>query len=208
MPRLTFPTPETMTPEQRRVHDRVVAGPRGRIVGPLRAALLCPELAERWQALGAFLRYQTTLTPRQSELAILVTGRACRSPFEWHAHVAEALKAGVEPALIDDLLAERVPAGLADDERLVVEFARELNATNSVGDATYAATLARFGERTVVELTALVGYYTMVAMTLNAHEIPLPDGAAPAFELPHAAGRAGGAGGVTAAPPPGNGAAP
>ena len=83
------------------------------VTGPLRAALLSPLLAERWQSLGAFLRYETTLTPRQSELAILVTGRACRSPFEWQAHVAEALAAGVEPAVIDELLAERVPAALA-----------------------------------------------------------------------------------------------
>jgi 4-carboxymuconolactone decarboxylase len=65
-----------------------------------------------------------------------------------------------------------------------VTFAQELNRLRSVTDATYADALARFGERTVMELTALVGYYTMVAMTLNAHEIPLPEGVEPAFALP------------------------
>jgi 4-carboxymuconolactone decarboxylase len=187
MPRIRFPQPETMDAEQRRVHDKVVAGRRGKIVGPLRAALHSPELADRWQALGEFLRYNTSLTPRQSELAILVTGRACQSPFEWYAHVLEARKAGIEQPVIDVLLQQRTPEGLAEDEQLVVAVAQELNRHKSIGDATYAAALARFGERTLVELTALVGYYTMVAMTLNAHEIPLPEGEQPAFELPQKA---------------------
>ena len=184
MPRITLPAPESMDPEQRRVHDKIVSGRRGRIQGPLRAALHNPELADRWQALGELLRYQTTLTPRQSELAILVTGRACQSPFEWYAHRLEAEKIGIEPAVVDALLAQSLPDGLSADDRCLVQFAIELNRTNSVCDATYADALARFGERRLVELTALVGYYTMVAMTLNAHEIPLPEGVPPAFALP------------------------
>lgn len=184
MPRITLPDPATMSAEQRRVHDRIVSGPRGRIQGPLRAALHNPELADRWQALGALLRYDTGLTRRQSELAILVTGRACRSPFEWHAHRLEAEKAGIEAAVIAALLAGQVPSGLAPDESVVVQVAVELNRMHSVSDATYAAALALLGERRMVELVALVGYYTMVAMTLNAHEIPLPEGVLPAFPLP------------------------
>jgi len=184
MPRMTFPDPATMDEAQRRVHDKVVAGRRGRIVGPLRAALHSPELADLWQAFGEFLRYRTQLTPRQSELAILVTGRACRSPFEWHAHVAEARKAGIDEATITALREERVPEGLPAAEAVVVRYARELNRLRSVGDAVHAEATALLGVRAVVELTALVGYYTLVAMTLNAHEIPLPDGAEPAFPLP------------------------
>lgn len=184
MPRIPLPTPETMTPEQRAVHDRVVAGPRGQLRGPLRAALLNPALAERWQALGELLRYRTGLPPRLSELAILVTAEACRSPFEWHAHRIEGEKAGLEGPLLDALQRGTEPPGLSGDDALVWRFARELNLHRSVGDAAYGAALARFGARTVVELTALIGYYTMVAMTLNAHEIPLPDGAEPAFALP------------------------
>lgn len=189
MARISLPTPETMSAEQRRVYDKVVVGPRGKVVGPLRAALHNAELAERWQALGALLRYQTSLSPRLSELAILVTGRACRSPFEWHAHRIEAEKAGVEASIIEALLADSLPAGLAHDDAVVIRFATELNRFNSVSDASYAQALACFGERGVVELTALVGYYTMVAMTLNAHEIPLPDGVEPAFPLPQQAMR-------------------
>ncbi|MEG1455668.1 MAG: carboxymuconolactone decarboxylase family protein, partial [Comamonas sp.] len=80
MPRISLPAPEAMSPAQRQVYDKVVSGPRGKIEGPLRAALHNAELADCWQALGALLRYRTGLTPRQSEIAILVTGRACQSP--------------------------------------------------------------------------------------------------------------------------------
>jgi 4-carboxymuconolactone decarboxylase len=187
MPRITLPSPEDMAPDQRRVYDRIVSGPRGRIQGPLRAALHNADLADRWQALGELLRYNTTLTPRQSELAILVTGRACHSPFEWYAHRLEAEKVGIEPPVIEAILAEVPPPGLAEDDAAIVRYATELNRFNSVSDATYADALARFGERRLVELTALVGYYTMVAMTLNAHEIPLPEGVQPAFPLPQKA---------------------
>jgi 4-carboxymuconolactone decarboxylase len=184
MARITLPAPEDMNPDQRRVYDKVVSGRRGRIQGPLRAALHNAELADRWQAFGELLRYNTTLTPRQSELAILVTGRACRSPFEWYAHRLEGEKVGIEPPVIEAILADAVPPGLSDDDAVIVQVATELNRFNSVSDATYADALARLGERKLVELVALVGYYTMVAMTLNAHEIPLPEGVAPAFPLP------------------------
>ena len=82
MSRISLPSLDSMDGAQRRVHDKIVAGRRGKIQGPLRAALHNAELADRWQALGELLRYNTGLTPRQSELAILVTGRACNSPFE------------------------------------------------------------------------------------------------------------------------------
>lgn len=173
-----------MDEHQRRVHDKVIAGRRGKIVGPLRAALHSPELADRWQALGEFLRYNTSLPPRLSELAILVTGRACQSPFEWYAHRAEAEKLGIEVHIIDALLTQTIPDAVSEDEACVIQFATELNRFNSVSDGTYTRALDRFGPRTLVELTALVGYYTMVAMTLNAHEIPLPEGVEPAFTLP------------------------
>jgi len=187
MARITLPAPEHMDADQRRVYDKIVSGRRGKIQGPLRAALHNAELADRWQALGELLRYNTTLTPRQSELAILVTGRACRSPFEWYAHRLEAEKIGIEPEAIEAILAEEIPADLSASDATVVRVAVELNRANSVSDTTYAEALAQLGERKLVELVALVGYYTMVAMTLNAHEIPLPEGVQPAFPLPQKA---------------------
>jgi 4-carboxymuconolactone decarboxylase len=182
MARIPLPTPETMTPAQRAVYDRVVAGPRGALRGPLRAALYNPELADRWQALGELLRYRTSLTPRHSELAILVTGRHCRAPFEWHVHRGEAEKAGVEQHLIEAVLAGTHPDFTDPTDAAVHDFARELNTHAAVSAPVYARLLDSLGALAVVELTALVGYYTMVAMTLNAHQIPLPEGAVAAFE--------------------------
>lgn len=184
MPRISLPAPQDMSPDQRRVYDKVVAGRRGAVRGPLRAALHNPELADRWQALGELLRYHTSLSPRHSELAILVTGRHCRSPFEWYAHRPEAEKAGLETTIIEGILAKRCPDGMAPQDAAVYDYAAELNEYHSVSAATHRSAVQHLGELGVVELTALVGYYTMVAMTLNAHEIPLPEGVEPAFKLP------------------------
>ena len=184
MPRISLPSPDTMDAAQRAVYDKIVSGPRGKLQGPLRAVLHNAELADKWSAFGALLRYGTGLPPRLSELAILVTGRACNSPFEWYAHRIEGEEAGIEAPILEALLAQTEPPGMLEDDAIVWRYAVELNRHNSVSNATYAAALARFGERTVVELTGLIGYYTMVAMMLNCHEIPLPEGVAPAFPLP------------------------
>ena len=178
MPRIPLPTPETMTPEQRRVYDAIVTGPRGTLVGPLRAALHNPELADKWQQLGALLRYNTTLPPHISEVAILVTARRWNSQVEWYMHAIAAAKAGVAAGVVEDIKHRRRPA--ADAETLAVhDYASELAANGSVTQETYDAVRRTWGDVGVVELTALIGYYSMVAMTLNAHEIPLPDGVAP-----------------------------
>ena len=188
MSRIPFPTPETMSAEQLAVYNKVISGPRGKIEGPLRAALYNAELADRWQALGAQLRYNTSLSPRLSEIAICATGRLFKSPFEWYAHRREAEKVGVEKEILDAILAQTQPPFKTEDEKLIYKFASELCQHHSVSDSTYAAALAQFGALTLVELTALVGYYAMVAMTLNCHEIPLPEGFAPAFSLPQHTG--------------------
>lgn len=168
-----------MTPEQRRVYDAVVSGPRGRLRGPLRAALHNPELAERWQQLGALLRYRTSLAPRLSELAILVTARHWDCQFEWYAHEPEAVAGGLGGSVIEAIKHGRQPQFEREDERAIYDFARELHERHVVSEATYARALQHFEALGVVELTALCGYYAMVAMTLNAHELPLPDGTAP-----------------------------
>jgi len=184
MPRIHLPSRDELDDAQRAVYDQIVSGPRGRIQGPLRAALYNAELADKWQALGSLLRYRTSFEPRLSEIAILVTARYNQSPFEWYAHRLEAEKAGLQAPVIESILHEQSPKGLSEQESIVHDYAVQLCQHRSVSDVLYARALETFGERAVVELTALVGYYTMVAMTLNCHEIPLPDGIEPAFPLP------------------------
>lgn len=189
MSRIPFPTPETMNEAQRRVYERIVSGPRGRLVGPLRAALHNPELAERWQAFGALLRYGTSLPPRVSELAIVVTARRWNSQIEWHIHAQAAAQAGIAPAVLAAIQARRAPVFDTDADEVVYEYARQLQETGQVAPALHARAVQLWGVAGVVELTAVIGYYTLVSMTLNAHEIPMPDDAPAPLDVPAEAGQ-------------------
>lgn len=184
MPRIPLPSPEEMSPEQRQVHDAVVAGPRGQVIGPLRAVIHSPELAARWSALGEFLRYGTCLPKRLNELAIVVTGRRWSSQVEWWVHARAAAEAGIPQQALDAIARGESPAFDEADDALVYDFARELQTNGTVPPTIYNAARDRWGPRGVVELTAVIGYYTMVSMTLNVHEIPLPDGVAPVLTPP------------------------
>jgi 4-carboxymuconolactone decarboxylase len=177
LPRIPLPTLDALTPHQRAVYEKVVSGPREALVGPLRAALHCPELADRWQSLGALLRYQTSIPARLSELVILVTARRWNSQVEWYIHAEAARKTGLPEAIIEAIRQARSPVFESPDDAAVYEYARELQASGQVSMGLYEKVLATLGIVGVVELTAIIGYYTMVSMTLNAHEIPLPDGA-------------------------------
>jgi 4-carboxymuconolactone decarboxylase len=173
-----------MTPEQHKVHDQVVNGPRGVLIGPLRAAIHSPEQAERWSSLGEFLRYRTVLPKRLNELAILVAGRRWGAQVEWWVHARAAAEAGLAAEIIEAIRTAAPPRFDDVEERAVYEFARHLLQNGRVPPAHYHAVERRWGARGVVELTALVGYYSMVAMTLNAHEIPLPEGVAEPLTIP------------------------
>lgn len=177
MSRIPFPTVETMNEDQRAVYDDIVNGPRGRLVGPLRAVLHNPELAQRWQKLGEMLRFGTSLPPRLNELAILVTARYWNSQIEWYIHEQAALTAGLPQSIADEIKNCDVPGFRDPQDAAVYEFARQLLTHGTVAPAVYDRIREYFDVTGVVELTAVVGYYTMVSMTLNAHEIPLPDDA-------------------------------
>jgi len=182
MARIPLPTPNEMSADQRHVYDAAMSGPRGQVIGPLRAVIHSPELAARWSSLGEYLRYQTCLPPQLKELAILVTGRRWTSQIEWWVHARAAGEAGLAAAAIEAIRVGEAPQFETRDETAVYEFARQLQQQGQPDVATYREVEQRWGVRGVVELTALVGYYTMVSMTLNAHEIPLPDGVEPPLE--------------------------
>lgn len=169
---------------QRGVWDSVVAGPRGRVIGPLRAAIHAPDLARAWSSLGESLRFGTSLGKRLSELAIIVTGRRWSAQVEWFVHAQAAAAAGLEAEVIAAIRDGIAPRFTQPDDALVYDYARLLLRDGGVPAALHARVTARFGVKGVVELTALVGYYSMVAMTLNAHEVPMPDGAAAPLTAP------------------------
>ncbi|MGE0724160.1 MAG: carboxymuconolactone decarboxylase family protein [Alphaproteobacteria bacterium] len=177
-PRIPLVGPDRLDADQRRVFD-AIAGSRGHVVGPFLALLHCPDLADRVQNLGAYLRYKTCLGPRLSELAILVTSRRWSCQFEWFAHEPHARKAGLPDGVIEAVRAGRRPPEMTAEEAAVYDFAAALTETGMVSDAAHAAVKERFGVAGAVELAGLVGYYSMLAMTLNAHRVGPPDGAEP-----------------------------
>ena len=174
--RLTDLTPETMSAAQRRVAEAAAAGKRGRVPAPLRAWLHSPEFGDRAQHLGEFLRYDTSLGPQLSELAILVTARAWTAHYEWFAHRREALAAGLPPEIVEAIAARREPDFEDPRARAVYDYATMLHRAHGVTDAVHAAAVDALGEAGVVELVGVVGYYTLVAMTLNAFGIGVPEG--------------------------------
>jgi len=161
---------------QRAAAAELAAGPRGGVIGPFIPALRSPELMTRLQRLGAYLRYDNVLGPRLTELAILLTARAWTQQFEWALHVESARERGLARSVIDAIARRRRPARMTHDEAVVHDFVRELQSKQAVSDSIYARAVAALGEPGVVDLTAVVGYYTTLAMILNVARTPLPAG--------------------------------
>ena len=182
MPRLNPPPPDQLSASQKRIYDTITSGPRGCVPGPLGLWLHRPELAEKAQALGQYCRYETLLEPRLSELAILTTARVWRANYEWAVHKPFALKAGLSAAVIEAIRVGKTPAFEHADEEVTFTYARTLHTERHIGDELYARAVAVLGEPAVVDLTGLLGYYTLISMTINAFDIPLPDGMEPELE--------------------------
>ena len=164
--------------EQARIYDAILES-RGSISGPFGVWLHSPELADRAQHLGEFVRYRTSLSPRLSELAILVTARFWDCQVEWSLHEPFAVESGLGEAIIDAIRHGRAPELGRDDERVVFDYVGELLNNRFVPDGVFDAAQEALGNTGVVELTGIVGYYSLVAQTLNAFQVPLPEGCAP-----------------------------
>lgn len=170
---------EEMDDEQKHVVDKIVAGPRKGFYGPFVPLLHSPLLLDRIQELGLLCRYQSSLPPALSELLILISARHWMAQFEWYSHTEAAKQAGVPAAAIEAIRNRETPQFDDPDQALIYDFANEYYTTRHVGDRTYARTLQRFGERGIVDLVGIMGYYALMAMALNIFEEPLPDGVEP-----------------------------
>jgi 4-carboxymuconolactone decarboxylase len=179
MTRIATPTLDEMTPEQRRIHDDIVASRGNYSNGPFPPLMHQPRIAEPTQKLGEFVRYHTSLSSRLTELAILIVARHWDCNFEWHQHVAIALSNDVQPGTVESIRNGERPTSLREDEDVLYEFASTLLERHSVPARIYAKASDLFGAIGVVELTALLGYYSMLALSLNAHEVSLPSGIEP-----------------------------
>ena len=174
-----------LTPEQKTLVDHLLSGERGTLNGPFNVLLRSPEMGDLAQKLGAYVRFHTTVPPKLNELAILITARSLNVQYEWVAHHRLALQAGLSPAVIDAVAAGKRPPSMQPDEEIVYNFATELVNTKQVSDSTFRAAIDRFGERTVVDLIGVVGYYHFVSMILNVDRYPLPEGTQPELKPLH-----------------------
>jgi 4-carboxymuconolactone decarboxylase len=172
-------TPENMTPEQQKVAEAIMSGPRKNLGGPFNAWLRSPELGDRLQKVGEYIRFHSSLPARLNEFAILIAAREWTAQYEWFAHYPLAIKAGLDPKVAADLAAGRKPAGMQDDEKIVYDFCTELRRKRKVSDSTFNAAVGKFGEQGVVDLIGVSGYYDVVSMTLNVAQVQLPPGEKP-----------------------------
>ena len=171
---------ERMTPDQKRVAQGIASGPRGSWQrGPFKALLRSPEIADRVQKVGEFVRFKSSIEPRLNELAIILCARKWTAQYEWYAHCKLALDAGLKPEIADAIAEGKRPANLQPDEAAVYDFAHQLLHTGQVDDAAFGAVKEKFGEQGVIDLIGAVGYYTIVSFVLNVDRVPLPPDATP-----------------------------
>ncbi|MCC7485626.1 MAG: carboxymuconolactone decarboxylase family protein [Burkholderiales bacterium] len=162
-----------LTSAQRRVVDGILGRRGGRIPGPYRLSLHCPEVTEAWHPLGEALRLKSTFPLRLSEFTMIVAARAMDCDYVFNAHAPAAIKAGLSESIVDALVRDERPRFANADEEAIYDYCMQLHRHHAVSDAAHARARELFGIPGVVELTALFGYYVMVAMTLLAHEMPL-----------------------------------
>ena len=187
MSRLPFPTRDDLDDDGRVVWDSITATrgsivtTEGTLMGPFNAWVNAPGIGGRLAELGAALRFESSVERRLLEMAIITVGARWHAEFEWWAHSRMALQHGVSQEAVDAIARGETPT-LPDDERVVHAVARQLVDDGHVEPDTYAAARELLGNRGIVELVTLCGYYTLVCFTLNAFDVALPPGAAPVWQ--------------------------
>lgn len=176
---------DQLTPEQQAASEAFLAARKVPVFGPFVPLLRSPELMTSARAMGDYLRYRSALPQRISEFVILVTAREWTQDLEWKIHQPIALKVGVLPETVQAIAEGRRPEHMSDEEAAAWSFSTELHHNRSVSDATYAAALAKFGEKGVMDLAGINGYYTMLAMAVNVARTPSGQGAPPLPRLPN-----------------------
>jgi alkylhydroperoxidase family enzyme len=192
---LTWLRPADLDPEQRKLYDTIAGGPRGRadrnapltdpegrLEGPFNAMLFSPKVGGALQALGASIRYSGLLPDRSRELAILLVARASGSDFEWRAHEHAGRTAGLSEAEISDLMQGRPASSLSEAETEVFRIVERLISEQDLPEEVFAAAAGILGEGIVTEVIVLVGYYSLLALSMRVTKTPLPAGVLPAFE--------------------------
>jgi 4-carboxymuconolactone decarboxylase len=166
---------DKLTDAQKKAAEAFAEGRGYAIRGPFVPLIRSPEVMLRAKAMGDHLRFKSTLGPRLNEMVILITAREWSQQYEWQAHHPIALKEGLRREIADAIADGRRPAGMAEDEEAAYDMATEILRIKRVSDATYRRAVARFGEEGVIDLLGVTGYYTFLAIVMNATRTALPE---------------------------------
>jgi 4-carboxymuconolactone decarboxylase len=177
MSRIAPLTRDQLDSAQTEVFNAIAAGARGGVRGPFTVLLHSAELARRVEQLGVYCRFQCRVPERQRELAICIVAAHWRADYEWYAHSSLAAKQGIPRDVLDAIARRQRPTFAERADETVYEFASELLASGRVSDRNFAAAIRSLGEAGAVDLTGLLGYYSLLAMTLNAFEVDVPEDA-------------------------------
>src|ERR1022692_2228907 len=172
--RLPTIPPLQYTEEQKQAAAEFEAARKVPVFGPFEPLMHSPKVMSQARAMGDYLRFQSAIGNTRSELAILITAREWTQDYEWTVHYPIALKAGIRQEVADAIAVGRRPTAMSADEETVFNYASELLKNKQVSDATFERAKSRFGTKGVVDMTGIVGYYTFLAMQLNAAQYPIP----------------------------------
>lgn len=178
--RLARLTDDQLNARQKELAARI-AGKRGQVRGPYLCWLHSPELCDRVESLGAYVRYDCSLSEKLREFSILITARHWDAQHSWNAHVDKAIAAGMNPEALQAIADHRTPEFAADDERVFYAFCMEMLEQHFVSDATFASALELFGSQGVVDIIGCLGNFSMLAMCLNAFQVDLDASRKPPF---------------------------
>ncbi len=172
MPPITL---DKMTDLQKKYAEEIIKGPRGALYGPFIPLIRSPELMDRSQRIGEYLRYKSAIGTKLTEFVIMIVARQWTQQVIWAIHEPIVLKAGVKPEIVQAIADGRRPMGMNEDEEMLYNFCMELHTNKSITDVTYDRVLKRFGEQGVIDTLGINGYYSMIAMVMNATRTAVPD---------------------------------
>ena len=176
--RLPAIDPNDYSAEQMQAATDFEAARNRPVSGPFELMMHSPAVMSRARAFGDYLRFNSAIGNTLSELVILITAREWTQDYEWYAHYSIALEVGIDKEIADAIAEGRRPAGMSEDEEIVYDFSIELHRNRRVSDVTFQRAQERFGNKGVIDLTGINGYYTFLAMQMNMARFPVPEGAA------------------------------
>ena len=165
-----------MSQDQKNLHDEILSGPRTQIAGPMHTWFLNPSYGSLIEKVGAFCRYETSIEPRLSELAIIIVARHWNANVEWFAHSEIAIKSGILQETVEAIQLNKRPNFKKEDEALIYDITKSILDTKGLTDELFQRAEDTIGKKSLLDLTAIIGYYCNVAIQLNVFEIPSDDG--------------------------------